>query len=256
MLKTPSRKIQLPNVTLVAVSSVKIEETIRALQYSMEGVDFGTVLFITHEKPKNLPETITFKECKPLRSIEEYNEFMYYNLVSYISTEFIFHIHHDGYILRPKKWQDAFLKYDYIGAPWPKKTHFTPEGEEVRVGNGACAIKSRKLMSALLDLKLPLTDNGTGDFNEDINTCVYHRKTLENHGLRFAPVALASAFSRETDCDDSAAEPFGFHKHMDLRPVMFLIKHFLFKDAVKRIAKPILKPLITKIRSIPIGLRR
>ncbi len=244
-----NKKIELNNVTLVAVSSVKIPETIKALEYSMEGINFAEVLFITHEKPKNLPDTIKFKECKPLRSIDEYNRFMYYDLVKYIDTEFIQHIHHDGYILRSHKWKKEFLEYDYIGAPWPKATHFTPTGEEVRVGNGACAVKSKKLMLALLELKLPLTDNGTGDFNEDINTCVYHRKKLEEHGIRFAPVELASEFSRETDCDDSVAEPFGFHKHMDLRPISFLIKHGLFKEAMIFLAKPILKPVVKKIRS-------
>lgn len=242
-------KIKLNNVTLVAVSSVKIKETLRALKYSMEGMDFGEVLLITHEKPENLPSGITFKQCERLKNIDEYNKFMYYDLVKYINTPFILHIHYDGYVIRPRKWQKEFLDYDYIGAPWQRATHFTPDGMEVRVGNGACAIKSKKLMSALLELGLPLTDNGTGDFNEDINTCVYHRKKLEAYGIRFAPVELASKWSRETDCDDSAAEPFGFHKHMNLRPISFLIKHFLWKDALIAFVKPVLKPVVNKVRA-------
>ena len=34
-------KIKLPNVTLAAMTSVDLYETIRAMQYSMRGIDFG-----------------------------------------------------------------------------------------------------------------------------------------------------------------------------------------------------------------------
>ena len=48
-------KLQLPQVTLIAVTSVKIYETIRALTYSMQGIDFGEVVLVTHKKPFGLP---------------------------------------------------------------------------------------------------------------------------------------------------------------------------------------------------------
>ena len=41
--------INLPNVTLIAVSSIEIERTIRAFQYSCRGINFGEVKFVTHE---------------------------------------------------------------------------------------------------------------------------------------------------------------------------------------------------------------
>ena len=44
-------RLQLPNVTLAAMTSVKIYETVRALTYSMQGIDFGQVVLITHRKP-------------------------------------------------------------------------------------------------------------------------------------------------------------------------------------------------------------
>ena len=55
-------KIQLPDVTLIAVSSIKIPETILALQKSYKGIDFGAVKLISHECPKELPEEIQFEE--------------------------------------------------------------------------------------------------------------------------------------------------------------------------------------------------
>jgi hypothetical protein len=34
-------------------------------------------------------------------------------------TEFAILVHEDGFIVNPECWSDEFLKYDYIGAPWP-----------------------------------------------------------------------------------------------------------------------------------------
>ena len=51
-------KLKLPNVTLAAMSSVDIYETIRAIEYSMQGIDFGDVVLITHRKPLTLPSSI------------------------------------------------------------------------------------------------------------------------------------------------------------------------------------------------------
>ncbi len=247
------KKIKLANVTLVAVSSVQMTETIRALLYSMEKIEFGKVLLITHEKPENLPDTITFKKCKPLKNIDDYSTFMVYDLVTYIETPFLLHIHYDGYIIRPYKWQNAFLDYDFIGAPWPKGSQFSKDNTPVRVGNGACCIRSKKLLNAILTLNLTnknnYIDSKSDSFNED-KVSIYHRKELEEYGVQFAPVELASQFSRETTCDDSVAEPFGFHKHMDLRPLSFLIKHFLFIDALKILVKPVLKPILDTVRLI------
>ena len=253
MTNASSKKIDLPDVTLVPLSSIKIAETIQALRYSMEGINFAKVILITHERPHNLSSAITFKQCRPLKNIDDYSTFMVYDLIKYIETPFLLHIHHDGYIIRPYKWQNAFLNYDFIGAPWPKGAQFSKDKTPVRVGNGACCIRSKKLLGAVLTLSLTdknnYRDSKSGSFNEDM-VSVYHRKDLEGYGIRFAPVDLASMFSRETTCDDSVAEPFGFHKHMDLRPKSFLIKHFLFTDALKAFIKPVMKPIRDKVRSI------
>ena len=48
-------KLQLPQVTLVAMTSVNIKETIQAMEYSMRGIDFGDAVLITHKKPFRLP---------------------------------------------------------------------------------------------------------------------------------------------------------------------------------------------------------
>lgn len=43
--KRQQKKLKLPQVTLAAMTSVKIYETIKALEYSMQGIEFGEVVF-------------------------------------------------------------------------------------------------------------------------------------------------------------------------------------------------------------------
>lgn len=212
-------RLYLQNVTLVAVSSIKIKETMSALEKSMENITYGEVLFISHEKPEDLPAGITFKECEKLTSIDMYSEFMAYKLAEYISTNFILTIQYDGYVLRPEKWNGDFLKYDYIGAPWPKRfTSFTEDGTPVRVGNGGFSLRSKRLINILNKLHLPFTDNGTGFYNEDGILCVYYRKKLEEAGIKFAPVDIAAQFSHELDCIESVKDSFGFHESKVVLP--------------------------------------
>ena len=60
MAEYKNGKLQLPQVTLCAMTSVNIPETIKAIRYSMQGIDFGDVVLITHKKPWNLPKEIRF----------------------------------------------------------------------------------------------------------------------------------------------------------------------------------------------------
>lgn len=205
--------LKLKNVTLVSVSSVLIDKTIFALEESMKNIDFYDVMLITHTLPKNLPEGIKFKQCNQLKNIDDYNKFVLYELHSYVESEFVILIQHDGYILKPNKWNDEFYNYDYIGAPWPKNLFFDKTNTNIRVGNGGFTLRSKKLLNVLNDLKLPFTDNGTGYFNEDGVLCNYYRTELISHGIKFAPPNIAAEFSHELDCDEDVLEPFGFHKY-------------------------------------------
>ncbi len=65
--------LNLPNVTLVAMTSVGIEPTIKALEYSCKDINFGAVKLISHEKPNNLPDNIQFEPCEQMNNIDEWN---------------------------------------------------------------------------------------------------------------------------------------------------------------------------------------
>ena len=218
-------KIKLPNVTLVSVSSVKISETIKALEYSMKDIEFSKVLLVTHEKPNTLRPDITFVKCERITSIDAYSKFMLFDLAEHINTNHALIIQYDGFVVRPFNWDDEFLKYDYIGAPWPKGAHFTKDGTPVLVGNGGFSLRSKRLIEAFNALNLPFSDNGTGFFNEDGAICNYFRKELENAGLKFANTELAERFSLEDKNSNRLIKPFGFHKNKKFMPLISRIKY-------------------------------
>lgn len=229
-------QIYLKNVTLVAVSSIKIEETIFALIESAKKIDYFEIIFISHEKPNNLPIGIKFKKCDRLKSIEEYNYFMLFQLSDYIDSEFGLVVQYDGYVLHPNKWDDNFLYYDYIGAPWQKDYYFLNNGENIRVGNGGFSLRSKKLLNIFNDLEIAFKDKNISNYNEDSVICLYCRRILEAHGIKFAPVSIASMFSTEELFSDSSKESFGFH-----------LSKIKFIDKLKRIIRNILNFLNIKI---------
>lgn len=235
-------KLYLKNVTLVAVSSIKIEETIFSLLESMKEIDYYDVLLISHEIPKNLPEKIKFKKCLQIKSIQEYNRFMLFDLSKFINSDFALVVQYDGYVLRPYRWDDVFLNYDYIGAPWRRGGYFTDTKKAVRVGNGGFSLRSKKLLNVFNDLNLSFVDFNIDKFNEDGVICVYFREELEKYGIRFAPVSIASKFSCEEKLFDSDVQSFGFHtyksdfktKFKNIVKLFFYLLNFKFHKNIKK----------------------
>ena len=209
-------KLQLPNVTLTAVTSVKIYETIKAMEYSMRGIDFGDVILVTDQKPRHLPAGIRYCHCEKIDSIDKFNHFMVYELAPYIQTDFILLVHYDGFVIHPEKWSDEFLHYDYIGSPWPLPSndyaYRDSQGNICRVGNSV-SIRSRRLLAYPAEHHLPWVPVDDGFYNEDIFLCCHSKNQMEADGLSFAPLEVAVRFGREHPIpENQGVEPFAFHK--------------------------------------------
>lgn len=205
-------KLNLKNVTLCAVACTKVKETIYALKKSMEGIDYSRVILITHQKLILNDIGIEVISIEKL-DYKGYNYFILYKLKDYIKTDFVLIVQNDGYVLRPKKWIEKFLEYDYIGAPWPKNLHFTDTGRNIRIGNGGFSLRSKRILNIIHELNLPFSDFGTGFFHEDGIISLNYREILEKKGIKFAPVEIASIFSRERWCSDSRIFTFGYHNN-------------------------------------------
>jgi hypothetical protein len=202
---------------LIAVTSVNITQTIKALNYSTKSIDFGEVTLVTHEKPRLLPKHIEYQHIDKISNIDMFNYAMVYDLYKYVHNEFAILVHADGFVVNPKSWKDEFMDYDYIGAPWPipdendKITYRDEFGDLYRVGNSV-SIRSRQLME--LPKKIGMKwEPFHGWYNEDGFICVNRRKEFEKYGCKYAEPDLAAHFSQERmtpECE--GVTPFCFHK--------------------------------------------
>ena len=207
--------INLPNITLVTMTSVDVSGAIKALEYSSEKINFGKIILISHEKPSNLPNNIEFGLIDKMNNVNEYSYNMIYKLGNYIDTDYALVVQSDGYIVNPKQWKEEFLDYDYIGAPFPLPSdsfsYRDIHGEVFRVGNGGFSLRSKKLINLPNELNLEWK-SFHGFYNEDGFICAFNRHIYEDNGIKFAPLDIAKYFSHETIIPEiNGITPFGFH---------------------------------------------
>ncbi len=195
-----SNKIQLKNITLWSLNCVDPIQSAKALLYSSKHIDFAKMVLLSNKKPDNLPKNIEFIET-PIKTHIETSTFAYTTLPSIIDTEYCLGIHDDGFVINPHLWDDEFLEYDYVGAPWKNC------GQRNRVGNGGFVLKSNKFVQLTKNLKYL----GTHDDGE-LTNAYYDYFTY--HGCKYAPVNVAMKFSLESkisECKYDLNNCFGFH---------------------------------------------
>ncbi len=134
---------------------------------------------------------------------------LWYEVPKLIKPSHYIWIQWDSWVLDADRWEEAFLDYDYIGAPWPidpgsfwDRYGYT---EDTRVGNGGFCLRATALMRFLrTNAQLPLW------LPEDDAICRKHRKALAAEGFRWAPAELATRFSFEFTAPPPEGT-FGFH---------------------------------------------
>ncbi len=188
--------IELPQVTLIAITGKDIEGHQKALDYSCKRINFGAVKLIE----------------KHFETIDDWNEYIVYHLKDHVDTEFCILVHADGYIIHPELWNPEWLKLDFIGAPWPLPTddysYRDEEGEIQRVGNSV-SLRSKRLLERVA--KFPWRSY-YGNTNEDGFFSVHHRKELEKEGFKFADIDVAKYFSKEHEIpENEGLYTFAFH---------------------------------------------
>lgn len=209
--------IRVKEVTLLAVSSILIPETIRALQKSSEGFRWGAVKLISHERPENLPEDIGFGYCPKIENIMDFNHYVFRDLTEHVETSHCLMIQHHGYVLNYWMWNDFWLDWDYIGAIWPlvPDTYIANNGEIVRNGNGGFSLRSKKIMDMPRFKDWELLQQ-RGWYNEDGNLTVYRRKEMLEEGIKYAPAEVSARFSYENPVEENNfgnIPTFGYHRN-------------------------------------------
>ena len=225
------KKLTLPNVTLLAVTSVEIEQHQISLKISSQNIEFGAVKLLSSSLPEKKYSDIEYVSVTPMDRYDQ-NRFMVDDLHKYFETSHCLYVEADSFVVNADLWKEEFLEFDYIGAPWPNKIQMDPNlvgspglpgpipilnMKENCVGSGGFSLRSRKLLETTSkinfdSLKFPFK-------NEDVIICHYLYKEMIDKGIRFAPPKLAAQFALEDDVNHLYGQDvnsvFGFHaKHM------------------------------------------
>jgi hypothetical protein len=192
--------IDLSRITLCAISSVKIPETLKAIEVCEKECIFHNILFFSdHDTQYGI-------KIPKINNIQQYNNFVLHELpklVLPLMSDFLLTIHWDGFIINPLSWTDIFYEYDYIGAPWPWFKNIC--------GNGGFCLKSKKFLLKQLNI---ISNKITTNINEDLVLCKIFRNHFIQNGCKYAEPEIAYLFSTEYPSPNPKyrfSKPFGFH---------------------------------------------
>ena len=198
-------RLDLPNVTLIAVDTFHPDRTLAAMKGSLMWVTFAaaTLVCLPSFKPdkgwwlrKGFGEVRPwFTPTGPERAKRE--AFIIQQLYKCFQTSHCLNMEWDSGVANPAAWDDSWLQYDYIGAPWPwdyTEAGLPPCTKDSCVGNLGFSLISRRFLEILASMANPTIQELA---LSDVYICRTMRPKLEAAGLRFAPEAVAERFSCE-----------------------------------------------------------
>ena len=214
-----NNKLKLPNVTILAATSININQTQRAMRISLQNISFGAAKLLSSSPPKKKYSDIERVSIPPMNFLD-YSRLIIEDLHKYFETSHCLIVQADSFVVNSDLWKDEFLEFDYIAAPWSDKIQVNPNlvlnMKENVVGNGGFSLRSHKLAKTtskinFKSLKFPIK-------SEDVVICHYLYKQMIEKGIRFAPPELAAQFSMENVnhlYGQDVNSVFGFHgKHL------------------------------------------
>lgn len=192
--------LRLPDVTLIALTGKDYQKHMDAFEESSRKIVFGAVKLIWRDD---------------IKSIDDWNRAVFYDLGDHVTTSHALLIHPDGYVRHPESWDDAWLELDYIGSPWPLPqddySYRDIHGVVQRIGNSV-SLRSKKLMDLPKKLDMPFA-YFHGNNNEDGAICVNYRHIFEEHGCTFGTFEQALRFGKEHELPEhEGLKPFVFHE--------------------------------------------
>ena len=225
--------IKLPDVTLLAATSIDIEQTQLSLRISAHNIEFNSIKLLCSSEPKKKYSDIEYILI-PQMDLLGYGRLIIQDLHKYFKTSHCLIVQSDSFVVDASLWKEEFLKYDYIGAPWSEKVHVNSNlvlnMKKNPVGNGGFSLRSHKLakITSKIDfdsLQLPIK-------SEDVVICHYLYKEMIDEGVSFATPELAAKFSIENENNlygQNVNSVFGFHgKH--LRD--YFMKKYILRSSV------------------------
>ena len=213
-------KKDLSQIDLISINCVNPSESIAAIEYCARFFTFGKSILITDQFIEHPDITIINISSLTWNS---YNDFVL-KLIDYSDNDYVMLIQDDGHIVNPDLWDDSYLDYDYIGAPWPIEESWIslqfPDQQNImrdifpknRVGNGGFCLRSKKF------LQFSSQFNMCEGIGEDSYLCTSKYLDAIDYGIKFAPLELSMKFSYENPLGNwdqkinfDEAKHFGWH---------------------------------------------
>jgi len=197
-------KLNLP-IHLISINTVNPEKSLAAIKFSEKFIKFEKVTLFSNLKSLEF-ENVENININKFKSINQYSDFVL-GLNSFVSSDFVLIIQDDGHILNNNKWSSDFLKYDYIGAPWPSSNKWIKRFEKYgdstykivkenikfnRVGNGGFSLRSKKFLEYTSGFQ------SCNNFSEDIFLCLLNFEKSREYNIKFPSVQTSLEFSYET----------------------------------------------------------
>lgn len=222
-------KKNLSNVSLITIDGVgnKTEQLDKIVNICCSDFSWNSIIRISASYVNTntvIENDILHKISIPKLSYNEYNNFCIKQLYPILDTfggDYCLLVQEDGFIVNPQLWNDSFLNYDYIGAPWlrysnePKFGWVEHFGDRAIVGNGGFSLRSKNFLKECMNL--PYENFVNKGFNEDVFLCAVYGDYLRKMGMMFADINTAGSFSLETKNNkfNDLSMVFGFHgKHL------------------------------------------
>ena len=186
-------KLQLPDVTIFTFcwGEEHVRKSLRSMLIGMDQVQFKRSVLITDSSKTDLSlfdRTINkydidvcdmSVDLSSNMSDDDKNrsgfcESFIQQTNKYILDDFCLNVQHDSTIIDIGQWDNRYLAYDYIGAPWP--IHIVQASDMVAgriekipnvVGNGGFSLRTRKFVEESAKL-------GWDHKNEDLNICLLY----------------------------------------------------------------------------------
>lgn len=219
---------ELPNVTVIIADTKNYAQAIYAIKKTQEQIKPAKFIWCTDRDDLSV-EGVDVFQILPFKGKYDYSEFMIKGLYGLFETSHCLVIQHDGYVLNGDVWDDQWLQYDYIGAPW-----LYPDPDR-NVGNGGFSLRSKKLQEALAaDYSIEIIEP------EDEVIGRLYRRTLEQQwDISFAPEYIAHKFSYELH--EPYSPTFGFHGnfHPPFRPIVVVNRTGAMGDVIQ--VEPVLE---------------
>lgn len=204
-------KLQLPDITLVMMDCTCPELARLALQDTIALIEPADTLVFS-DQSLGVPNIQDFR-VKPWGTIQDFCGCLWYEVHNFVKTSHFLTIQWDGWVIDPGMWDNEYLQYDFVGAPWWYNDGYN-------VGNGT-ALRSVKLMQFLSRHRDLLPVYGKED---ELLGRVY-RPILEHQGFKWAPEQLASKFGMECTRPSVTSRHFMFHDSFNFPAVLSAEKY-------------------------------